>query len=149
MKFVEAIKRLGVMLGGMLLLVVVVIGMQRLTHHRIPNWVEAILLLLLILSAYALYVRLTERRAVDELAPAAFIPQITLGMFFGLVLFATVIGLLALTGHYHYLGFAPQSPRRCLRNCSFVVSYFASSNPSVERGLVSLFLHSFSGGFTR
>lgn len=106
MKFIEALKRLGVMLGGMVLLIAVVVGTQRLTHHRIPNWVEALLLLLLILGAYALYVRITERRTVDELAPAALLPQTVVGMLLGCVLFATIIGLLALTGHYHYLGSA-------------------------------------------
>lgn len=106
MKFIDALKQLGLMIGGMLLLIVVVVGTQQITHHRIPNWLEAILVLLLLLGAYLLYGRFAERRAVDELAPAGLLSQTTLGALFGFALFATIIGLLAATGHYHYLGFA-------------------------------------------
>jgi membrane protease YdiL (CAAX protease family) len=106
MSFIDALKRLGFALGGMILLSAVVIGTQQVIHHRIPSWVGAILLLLLVFGVYVLYVRLTERRRVDELAPGALLPQTLLGLLVGVALFAGVIGLLAITGHYHYLGFA-------------------------------------------
>lgn len=106
MKPVDSLKRIGIMLGGMVTLVVVVHGAQVVVHRRIPSWLEAVLILLLAFSVYALYVRLTERRPVDELAPAALLPQSLLGLSIGVVLFSTVIGLLTLTGNYRYLGYA-------------------------------------------
>jgi len=99
------LKRLGIMLGGMIVLVLVVAGTQWLTGQRLPRWLEAGVVLLVALGTYALYVRLTERRAVDELAPAPFAAQTLLGFAIGVALFGTVIGLLAAAGDYHYLAY--------------------------------------------
>lgn len=94
------------MLGGMVVLVAAISGAQLLTRHRIPKGLEAVLILLLALGVYALYVRLAERRPVDELSPASVVPQLLSGLALGFALFSIVIGVLALTGNYHFLGFA-------------------------------------------
>jgi hypothetical protein len=101
----EGAKRIGIMLGGMAALVLVVAGAQWLTRHRLPGWLDAVVILLVALGAYVLYVRLTERRRVDELAPALLAPQGLLGLLIGVVLFSAVIGLLVATGTYHYVGY--------------------------------------------
>jgi membrane protease YdiL (CAAX protease family) len=105
MSVIGAVKRLGIMIGGIAILVALTSGAQFLIGHRIPDWLKAIATLLVALGAYISYVRLTERRPVDELAPAALLPETLLGLAIGVGLFATVIGLLALTGHYHHLGY--------------------------------------------
>jgi membrane protease YdiL (CAAX protease family) len=106
MNAMDALKRIGIMLGGMIALVIVVHGAQLVLHHRVPNWLEGILIVVLAIGVYVLYVRLTARRPVDELAPAALLPETVLGLLIGVVLFAAVIGLLIGTGKYHYLGYA-------------------------------------------
>ncbi|HTA53302.1 MAG TPA: CPBP family intramembrane glutamic endopeptidase [Candidatus Acidoferrales bacterium] len=98
----EVLRRIGVMLGGMAVLAAVVFGAQQVLRHRIPVGLEAIVLLALAFGVYVLYVRLTERRRVDELAPAVLLPQTLLGLAIGVAIFTTVIGLLVLTGTYHY-----------------------------------------------
>jgi uncharacterized protein len=100
----DVFKRLGIMLGGMAVLAAVVLGAQQLLRNRMPTGLEAILLVLLAIGVYALYVRLTERRPLDELAPATLLPQTLFGLAIGIAIFTTVIGLLALTGTYHYQG---------------------------------------------
>jgi hypothetical protein len=79
-----------------------VFGAQQLLRHRIPVALEAAVLLALAFGVYVFYVRSTERRRVDELSPAALLPQTLLGLVIGLAIFTTVIGLLVLTGTYHY-----------------------------------------------
>lgn len=94
------------MLGGMIALVAVIVGAQHLSHHRISSILEPVLIALLALGVYALYVRLTERRPVTELALSPLLPRLLSGIAFGFALFAAVIGLLMLSGHYRFLGYA-------------------------------------------
>jgi membrane protease YdiL (CAAX protease family) len=98
----EVLRRIGIMLGGMAVLAAVVFGAQQVLRHRIPVGLEAVVLLALAFGVYVLYVRLTERRRVDELAFAALLPQTLLGLAIGVAIFTSVIGLLVLTGTYHY-----------------------------------------------
>jgi len=102
----DVLRRIGLMLGGMAVFAAVVVGAQQLLRNRIPVGLEAIVLLFLAFGTYLLYVRLTERRRVDELAPAALLPQTLLGLAIGVAIFTGVIGLLMLTGNYHYQGYA-------------------------------------------
>jgi membrane protease YdiL (CAAX protease family) len=94
------------MLAGMAALATIVIGAQRLLHNRIPVAVEALMLLVLAFGTYVLYVRFTERRRIDELAPTAMLPQTLVGLAIGAAIFAIVMGLLMLWGIYHYRGHA-------------------------------------------
>jgi membrane protease YdiL (CAAX protease family) len=89
----------------MALLAAIVLGAQQLLRHRIPDALEAPVLVALAFGVYVGYVRLIERRRVDELAPAFLLPQTLLGLAIGIAIFATVIGVLALSGTYRYLGF--------------------------------------------
>ena len=56
--------------------------------------------------AYALFVRLIERRAADELS-LRWLYELALGTLFGLVLFSIVIGALWLVGSYQVIGTNP------------------------------------------
>jgi len=100
----EALKRIGIMFGGIAVLIAVVSGLQVLMMKRIPDVAAGIVVLAALFGAYYSYVRLTERRAVYELDPRALAPQLLLGLAIGTTLFVTVMGLLALTGHYRYVG---------------------------------------------
>jgi uncharacterized protein len=102
----DVLRRMGLMLGGMTLLAVVVMGAQQLLRNRIPVGLEAVVLLFLAFGTYVLYVRLTARRRIDELAPAALLPQTLFGLAIGVAIFTGVIGLLMLTGNYQYQGYA-------------------------------------------
>lgn len=55
-------------------------------------------------GAYVLVVRLVERRRPSELDPARAPAQLGAGALFGIALFSTTIGILALAGSYHVLG---------------------------------------------
>lgn len=105
MSLLEILRRIGLMLAGMAVLGGIVVGAQQLLRHRIPVVLEAIILLLLAFGVYVLYVRLTERRRIAELAPAALVPQTILGLAIGAAIFSSVIGLLVLTGTYHFQGY--------------------------------------------
>lgn len=106
MTFVSALKWIAIMIGGILVLLVITAGLDLALHSRVPDVVAGIVLLAAMLGAYILYVRLTERRAVTELAVRPLAPELLLGIVVGALLFAAVIGLLALTGHYQLLGYA-------------------------------------------
>ncbi|GGD33511.1 CAAX amino protease [Microbacterium faecale] len=54
--------------------------------------------------AYAWLVRITERRAVTEVAVRGSVPPLVAGVAFGVVLFAIVIGIVASFGGYHVVG---------------------------------------------
>ncbi|MEO5938921.1 MAG: type II CAAX endopeptidase family protein [Sphingomonas sp.] len=55
-------------------------------------------------AGYCLFVRFIERRPVGEFAPAPAAKELALGIAIGLVLFSTVIGVMAALGSYHVVG---------------------------------------------
>lgn len=94
------------MIGGIIVLTAVASGVQFVVVKRVPDAVGASIVLAALLGTYALYVRLTERRRVEELDLRALVPQFFLGLAIGALLFTAVIGLLAFTQHYRYDGIA-------------------------------------------
>lgn len=94
------------MIGGIVALLAITGALEWLLYRRLPDLAVGSILIIVVLGVYALYVRLTERRAVAELAPRALLPETLLGVIIGAVLFCAVIGLLAFTGHYTFLGYA-------------------------------------------
>ncbi len=56
------------------------------------------------LAGYALYVRLVERRRVDELAPRGALAEAGIGLAGGAAMVAAAIGVLALAGVYRLVG---------------------------------------------
>jgi membrane protease YdiL (CAAX protease family) len=61
------------------------------------------------LVAYLLLVKVIERRAVRELAPARLAPDGALGLVAGALLFSAVVGMLWLLGSYHVVGSNPDA----------------------------------------
>jgi len=104
MRVVKLLKQLGqlVVIEGIALagsrLAAGVSGNQPLT--LVVGLATAIIALL----AYIGVVRLTERRKVVELAGQGAAPAVGQGAVIGLLLFAAVIGTIALAGGYHILG---------------------------------------------
>ena len=99
------------MVLGMIALVVVLVLVQlpmRAAH--LPDLVAWPILIAVSLGAYAAWVRLVERRRVDELAPSAALPDGAFGLTIGLVLFTVTMTLLALAGAYRFGGFNSWSP---------------------------------------
>lgn len=103
--------RLGLMVLGMIALVAVLSLVQlpmRAVHMAdVFAWP---ILIAVSLATYAAWVRLVERRRVDELAPSAALPEGGFGLAIGLVLFALTMTLLALAGAYRFGGFNSWSP---------------------------------------
>lgn len=101
----QALKHLGFGLLGAVVFVAVWAGIAILAQlaHITPR-ITDIVLAAAGFATYASYVRLTERRPVLELSGRGALAQIAGGFAIGLALFAIVIGLLALTGHYHVRG---------------------------------------------
>jgi membrane protease YdiL (CAAX protease family) len=98
--------RLGLMLLGMVAFVVALQVVQfpmRLAH--VPNVPGVVVISAIALAFYAGWVRLVERRRPDELAPRAALPQGTLGLGIGVLLFGVTMALLAGAGAYAIRGF--------------------------------------------
>lgn len=66
--------------------------------------VGALLLTVIILSAYWAYVRAVERRSVDELSSSRMPRELGAGLLLGTLLFCATVGLLAALGVYHVTG---------------------------------------------
>jgi uncharacterized protein len=71
--------------------------------------VEAILACVVAITAYNLFVRYVERRAVHELASAGAFKEWSSGVLIGATMFALTIGVIALMGHYQIVGRNPWS----------------------------------------
>src|SRR5256885_9525501 len=103
-----ALKRIGLMLIGMVLFLIV-LSIAQLPMHRVklPDLPASGILLVLALGFYVAFQRYIERRAPVELAPRALLPEGALGLAVGFALFAATIGLLALAGAYRILASGP------------------------------------------
>ena len=55
-------------------------------------------------AAYALYLRLVERRAAHEFGRAGALQELGAGLLIGALLFGATVGVLALLGHYRITG---------------------------------------------
>jgi membrane protease YdiL (CAAX protease family) len=80
--------------------------------HASANAKAAVQLLTRVLPAvlaYLILVRVVERRAPTELAPRKILPDGTLGIAAGLLLFSVVVGVLWLLGSYHIVGTDPHA----------------------------------------
>lgn len=104
MRVVELLKQLGqlVVVEGIALAgsrVVAAVG-----SNQFLTLIAGLATAIVALLAYVGMVRLTERRRVTELAGRGAAPALGRGLVIGLVLFATVIGTIALAGGYHILG---------------------------------------------
>ena len=69
--------------------------------------VELLVRALAPLIAYVLLVRLVERRRIAELALGKVIPDGLVGIAAGLMMVSATVGILALLGSYHIMGFNP------------------------------------------
>ena len=78
------------------------VGLQNETAQAASVAVQVIMVCL----AYALFVRLIERRAAAELS-FKWLHELAVGTLFGLVLFSIVIGVLWLLGSYQVIGMNP------------------------------------------
>jgi uncharacterized protein len=100
----KALKRLGSGLLGAIILLGAWIGVSAWAHAaRTPVLVTNLALAAAGFLVYGGYVRATERRAVTELPIRSAMPQTMSGFAIGVALFAIVIGVLTLTGHYHVI----------------------------------------------
>src|SRR5438552_10734591 len=108
MNVLYALKRLGIMVLGMVLLLVV-LGIVQMPMHRakLPDLAAAAMLLAVALVFYVAYERFVERRIPTELAPRALLPQGAFGLAAGFALFAATIGVLELAGAYHIYAVGP------------------------------------------
>jgi membrane protease YdiL (CAAX protease family) len=108
MKARYALKRLGIMVLGMVLFLVV-LGIVQMPMHRarLPDLAAAAMLLAIALVFYVAYERFVERRIPTELAPGALLPEGAFGLAAGFALFAVTIGVLALAGAYHIYAGGP------------------------------------------
>jgi membrane protease YdiL (CAAX protease family) len=79
------------------------------------SFVALILVVAALLGAYALAVRLGERRAVSELAPTRLLPELAGGLLFGVALFSLVIAVLLACGTYTLSQPPPGTPWRGLQ----------------------------------
>ncbi|HWZ63918.1 MAG TPA: type II CAAX endopeptidase family protein [Steroidobacteraceae bacterium] len=64
----------------------------------------ALLLTAIVLGAYSGYVRIIERRSVNELSGSRMLRELGAGILLGALLFCMTIGLLAALGVYHVTG---------------------------------------------
>ncbi len=101
----QILKRLGIMLLGIVVFTAVLVGVQWLFEKvHIPHVAVAVIILLLAIIVYAGYERYVERRIPTEIAPRRMARLIVLGLLFGLVIFSITIGTIALAGDYHITG---------------------------------------------
>jgi membrane protease YdiL (CAAX protease family) len=101
---IRILKRLGIMLLGIVLFLAILVGAQWLLHEaHAPNVAVAIIICALAILFYTGYERAAERRLPTEVSPRRF-PRLTLlGFIFGLVIFSITIALIALAGSYHII----------------------------------------------
>ncbi|HEY0396640.1 MAG TPA: CPBP family intramembrane glutamic endopeptidase [Candidatus Elarobacter sp.] len=106
MSWLDALKRLGWMVLGVIVFVVVVSVVQlpmRMLHA--PFALGGIVVVAVSLAVYAAWVRYVERREPSEIARAAILPEGVGGLLLGVVLFSIVIGILALFGAFTITGY--------------------------------------------
>jgi membrane protease YdiL (CAAX protease family) len=114
----RVLKRLGFGALGALVFLVAWIGFAALGHFaHFPPPVTDVVLAVAGLATYVLYVRATEKRAVTELDARSAIPHVVAGFAIGVGLFAAVIAVLALSGHYRVASMG--DPAALLRALTF------------------------------
>ena len=96
-------------LGMFAFLVLLQLAQIPLHLARVSDAAGVLVVCVVALGLYAGWVRLVERRRVDELAPSAALPQGLVGFAIGLALFGTTMALLAALGVYTVRGFGDWS----------------------------------------
>jgi uncharacterized protein len=104
---IRILKRLGIMLLGIVLFLAILVGVQWLLNQaHAPSVAVAIIVITLAIVFYIGYERAAERRLPTEVSIRRF-PRLTfLGLIFGLVIFSITIALIALAGSYHIIGWS-------------------------------------------
>ena len=74
-------------------------------HNNPVEMLQAAAFAALVAGAYVAFVRLIERRPVSEFGTKGWAGELGVGLLFGLVLFSTVIGVIALLGGYRVIGY--------------------------------------------
>ncbi|MGA3037110.1 MAG: type II CAAX endopeptidase family protein [Vulcanimicrobiaceae bacterium] len=102
---VRVLKRLGIMLLGIVVFTAIIIGVQWLAQQaHAPNLAIAVVIFVLAIAVYAGYERFVERRTPKEVAPKRFARLTFLGLLVGLAIFSITIGIIALAGGYRIAG---------------------------------------------
>jgi membrane protease YdiL (CAAX protease family) len=104
-RFIAILRRLGIMLLGIVVFTAVLVGAQWLFEKaHVPSIAVAVIILFLAIGVYAGYERYFERRIPKEVGPKRMPRLIVLGLLFGLVIFSITIAIIALAGDYHITG---------------------------------------------
>ncbi len=102
MTFAAIAKRIGLMAGGVVLLLVVLAGLQPVLHRlHASDGIAGAVLFPVAVGVYYGYRRFTGRRPPDDVVPRNLAPLFLGGLAGGLALFAAVVALLAAAGMYH------------------------------------------------